>query len=63
MIDKLQQLKPKTKLKFYKSLSKSYDNINIRFDDDPFAKIAEGISKIYHEVLLLMKFLQTKPQV
>ena len=30
---------------------------------DPFAKNAQVISKIYHEVLLLMKFLQTKPQV
>ena len=30
---------------------------------DPFAKNAQGISKIYHEVLLIMKFLQTKPQV
>ena len=32
-------------------------------DQDPFPKNAQGISKIYHEVLLLMKFLQTKPQV
>ena len=30
---------------------------------DPFAKNAQGISKIYHELLLLMKFLQTKPRV
>ena len=37
--------------------------MNIRFDGDPFAKNAQGISKIYHEVLLLIKFLQTKPQV
>ena len=37
--------------------------MNIRFDEDPFAKNAQGISKIYHEVLLLMKFLQTKSQV
>ena len=37
--------------------------MNIRFDEDPFAKNAQGISKIYHEVLLLLKFLQTKPQV
>ena len=37
--------------------------MNIRFDEDPFAKNAPGISEIYHEVLLLMKFLQTKPQV
>ena len=26
-------------------------------------KNAQGTSKIYHQVLLLMKFLQTKPQV
>ena len=37
--------------------------MNIRFDEDPFTKNAQGISKIYHEVLLLMKFLQTHPQV
>ena len=37
--------------------------MNIRFDEDPFAKNAQGISKIDHEVLKLMKFLQTKPQV
>ena len=35
----------------------------IRFDEDPFSKKAQGISKIYQEVLLLMKFLQTKPEV
>ena len=32
-------------------------------DEDPFAKNVQGISKIYHEILLLLKFLQTKPQV
>ena len=32
-------------------------------DEDPFAKNAQDISKIYHEVLLLMKIYQTKPQV
>ena len=32
-------------------------------DEDHFAKNAQGISKIYHELLLLLKFLQTKPQV
>ena len=37
--------------------------MNIRFNEDPFARNAQGISKIYHEVLKLMKFLQTKPQV
>ena len=67
MIDKLQELKGKTKLKFYKNISKYYtETKNKNFqtqDQDPFAKNAQGISKIYHEVLLLMKFLQTKPQV
>ena len=37
--------------------------MNIRMDEDPFARNAQGISKIYHEVLLLLKFSQTKPQV
>ena len=63
MIDKLQQLKGKTKLKFYKIISNYYDNMSIRFNEDPFAKNAQVISKSHHEVLLLMKFLQTKPQV
>ena len=62
-INKLQQLKGKTKVKFYENISNYYDNMNIRFDEDPFARNAQGISKIYHEVLKLMKFLQTKPQV
>ena len=32
-------------------------------DEDPSAENAQGISEIYHEVLLLMIFLQTKPEV
>ena len=36
---------------------------NFRIEQDPFCKNPEGVSKIYHEVLLLMKFSQTKPQV
>ena len=35
---------------------------NFQFEEDPFSKNAQGISKINHEALL-MKFLQTKPQV
>ena len=34
-----------------------------RFEEDPFAKIDQGIAKIYHEVILLMQIVQTKPQV
>ena len=63
MINKLQQLKGKTKLKFYKNISNYYDNMNIRMDEDPCAKTAQGISKIYHEVLLVMKLFQNKPQI
>ena len=66
MINKLQQLKRKTKLKFYKNISNYYiemKNKNFQTQEDPFAKNAQGISKICHEVLLLMKFLQNKPQV
>ena len=37
--------------------------MNIRMNEDPFAKIAEDVSKIDHEVLSLMIFLQTKPEV
>ena len=66
MINKLQSLKGKTKLKFYKNLGNFYTemkNKNFQIKQDPFSRNAQGISKIYHEVLLIMKFLQTKPQV
>ena len=36
---------------------------NFQTQEDPFSKNAQGINKNYHEVLLLMEFLQTKPQV
>ena len=63
MIKKLQELKCKTKLKFYKNTSNHYDKMNLKMDEDPFARNPQGISKIYHEVLLVIKILQTKPQV
>ena len=66
MIDKLQQLKGKVNLNFYKNISNYYremKNKNFQTQEDPLIKNAQGISKIYHEVLLLKKFLQTKPQV
>ena len=66
MINKLQQLKGKTKLKFYKNIKNYYyemKNKNFQSQQDPFAKNTQGISKIYHEVFLVMKFLQTKPQI
>ena len=65
-IKKLQSLKGKTKLKFYKNVSKYYDelnNKNFRYGEDHFAENGFGIAKIYHKVLTLMRFLQSKPQV
>ena len=62
MFNKTRSLKGK-KLKFLKSISNYYDKMDIRMDEDLFAKNAQGVSKIYQEVLLLMNFLQTKPQV
>ena len=66
MINKLQEIKRKTNIKFNKNISNYYKemkNKNFKAQQDPFTKTAQGISKIYHEVLLLMKFLQTKPQI
>ena len=67
MINKLQQLKGKSKLKFYKTICDYYiemKNKNFQTNDqDPFSRYSQGISKIHHEVLLLKKFLQTKSQV
>ena len=65
MNDKLQSLKGKAKLKFYKNIKNYYVEMkNRKFQtQDPFSKNAQSISKIYHEVLLLMIFLQTKSQV
>ena len=65
--DKLQSLKGKTKLNFSKNISNFYTemkNKNYQTQDhNPFSKNAQGIRKIYHEVLLLMNFLKTKHQV
>ena len=65
MIDKLQQIKGRIKLKFHKNISDYYKerkNKNFQSNNiDPFSKNAKGVGKIYHEALLLMEFLQTKP--
>ena len=65
MIEKLQQIKGKTKLKLYKNVSNYYIEMkNFQtHHEDPFSRNAQGISKVYHEVLLLTKFLQTKSEV
>ena len=38
-------------------------NGTFQFEEDPFSKNAQSISKIYHGVILLMECLQTKPQI
>ena len=38
-------------------------NIKFQSQEEPFPKNAQGISKIYHEIILIMKFLRTRPQV
>ena len=63
MKNKLKELKEKTKLKFFKNIGNYYDKRNISMDEDTFSKNAQGFSKNYHEVLLLMKCLHTKPQL
>ena len=66
MIKKLQRLKGKTKLKLYENINNSYTemkNENFRTQTDAFSRNAQVISKIYHEVFLLLKILQTKPQI
>ena len=68
MINKLQTLKDKLKLKIRHLFSKYYDELiyrkqsgNFQFEEDPFSKSVQGIAKIIHEGLLLsMNFLQTK---
>ena len=60
MIDKIQELKGKTKLYFYQNINNYYDDMiirNFKFEQDPCCKKAQGISKIYHEVLLLTEIL------
>ena len=70
MIDNSQSLKGKTNLKNYPNISNYYDEMKYRkqsgtfqFEEVLFSKNEERISKLYFEVKLLKKFLQTKPQV
>ena len=56
MINKLQSLNGKTKLKFYKNVSNHHDEMKYRrqrntfqFEEDLFSKNFQGIRKIYHD--------------
>ena len=70
MINKLQELKGKTKPKIYQNIENNSDEMNYRrqsgyfsFDEDPSAISAQGIGKIFHGVSLILKDLKTNPQV
>ena len=65
-LNKIQNLKGKTKLKFCQNISNFYGEMNYRrqcgcfeFEEDPFAENFQGITEIYHEVILLKNFLHT----
>ena len=69
-MDKIQFSKHKTQLKFFQNISNYYDELNYRrqngklhFEEDVFNKKPQSFSNIYQEVLLLVKVLQTKPEV
>ena len=66
-IDNIQSLK---KMRFHLNISKIYDQMNymkqsktFQFEEDPLAKNAQSTAFTVYELLILMKFLQTKPQV
>ena len=70
MINKIQSLKGKTKLKFYQNISNFYDEMTyarrsgtFQFQKDVSTEGAQGISKKDHKVIVLVNFFQTKPQV
>ena len=70
MIEKVQRSKGKTKLRFHQGICDYCDEMNYRkqsgffqFEEDPSAINAQGIDNLIHEALLIIKFLQTKPQI
>ena len=67
MIEELRSLKGKTELKFYKSSTDYYDQLNyirrsgkFESEEDPFGKGAPGVAFLMHEALLLMIFFAEK---
>ena len=68
MINKLQQVKGKTKLNFYQN--NNYDQMHYMrqcntflFEEHPSAVNVQGIGNIFHEEPFLVKFLQTRLQI
>ena len=70
MINNLQSLKVKTTLKSYPSINNYHiemkyrkQNGTFQSEEDLFSKNEKKITKIYLEIILILKILQTKPQV
>ena len=70
MIDNSQNLKLKTTLKVYPNISNYHNEMKYRrqsgtfqSEENPFSKNEERITKFYLDVILLLKCVQTKPQV
>ena len=68
-ISSSQKSKGKTKLKLHQKISDFYDHMNyiliktFMFEKDPAAKSEQNKDKILEAAMLLMKILQTKPQI
>ena len=70
MTSKLQEIKGKLTLKFYENKRNYCHEMNIRrqngnfqFGKNLFSESVKSNSKFYYEVLLIMIFLQTKPNI
>ena len=70
MINNLQSLKVKTTLKIYPSINNYHIEMKYRkqsgtfqSEEDLFSKNEKKITKIYLEIILILRILQTKPQV
>ena len=66
LTNELQNLKRKTNLNFFKIISNYFNDMKYKkfqSEHNHFSKKAQGIAKIYYEVIFKMKLLQTKPQV
>ena len=66
-IEKLQNLKGKTKLKFYQNVNNYYDekkyrrqNGHFKFKEDVFSKGGEGVATNMHEVFIINEISTNK---
>ena len=47
---------------YYDEMSIKKQSNTFQFEEDLFSRNTQSISKVYHEVFLLLKILQTEPQ-